>query len=578
MRLQDELLRRTGASEADFRNIVSVGTLSRLVVRTVGLIGGPESLAEWYFGPRGFIHKMCRVFETRLLSLGSEGHLQWEIELRGVEGQPLVLWWGLAAGAEAIVRQAGAHDARVEVMLRPWGALFALRDTKRSVLLRIRQALLWPLRAHRAQQALSEANDDLLDRLNELEAEIRRRHQAEELLRLQFAEAETLQRKLSSSERLNSLGLVAGGVAHDFNNLLVAIMGHAELAMSEPGAELVREDLEAIVEAAKHGADLTRRLLTFGRQQGVQTRLTTLTPIVREAWKLLRNLLPADLDTRLELDEDGPLLLVDPSQIEQMVMNLAINARDAMAESAGPQLTIRVSARVLAAEALPAERALAPGRYALLQVEDRGLGIAPEALARIFDPFYTTKAVGKGTGLGLAMVFGIVQQHRGFIHVESELGRGSCFEIYLPEAGPEERASVGELGERGPAPRGSGKILLVDDNPLVRTATAQLLRQGGYEVEIAEDGEQGLQRALELGAEIDLLMTDSVMPRRSGISLIRELRRRRPELPSVLVTGYTDDREGVGELEAAGVPTLRKPFTSNELLWAIHDALALAST
>ncbi|MCA9699084.1 MAG: response regulator [Myxococcales bacterium] len=570
MRLQDELLRRTGASEADFRNIVSVGTLSRLVVRTVGLIGGPESLAEWYFGPRGFIHKMCRVFETRLLSLGSEGHLQWEIELRGVEGQPLVLWWALAAGAEAIVRQAGAHDARVEVMLRPWGALFALRYTKRSVLLRIRQALLWPLRAHRAQQALSEANDDLLDRLNELEAEIRRRHQAEELLRLQFAEAETLQRKLSSSERLNSLGLVAGGVAHDFNNLLVAIMGHAELAMSEPGAELVREDLEAIVEAAKHGADLTRRLLTFGRQQGVQTRLTTLTPLVREAWKLLRNLLPADLDTRLELDEDGPLLLVDPSQIEQMVMNLAINARDAMAESAGPQLTIRVSARVLAAEALPAERALAPGRYALLQVEDRGLGIAPEALARIFDPFYTTKEVDRGTGLGLATVYGIVRQAGGDIRVESEPGRGTRFMITWPQVEvvePEPRAPA-EL-ERAPVGPEGCAVLLVEDEFAVREVVARILAGGGYAVTAVEDPLEALALA-DGGLEVDLIVSDVVMPQMNGPTMVAQLVDRLGPRPVVYVSGYA--KAAQSELrDHAGF--LTKPFTPAALLDKVESQL-----
>ena len=549
----------------------------RPILALASLIVSPATHTRWFFAPQGMIHKFYRVFETSFSEHPDGRGFEWTIELTPPDYPSIpTLFWTIQGQAEALFRRLGARDAHVELSLTPRGARFVTRYETRSLALRVRDLLGWPRRIIQAQRMIRQTNSELLDRLAALEAEVRRRERAEEQLRLQMAEAEALQQQLDRSERLNSLGLVAGGVAHDFNNLLTGIMGYAELALdSTIDAEELTLYLEGITEAAERATELTRQLLTFGRQQATKTRRATLDGVVSETWQMLRRLLPAHIEAELELDPDpasAPQLLLDRGQVEQVIMNLALNARDAMPE--GGRLSVRVGAvELLPADLIPNPHDLRPGRFATLEVRDTGEGIAPEDIARIFDPFFTTKPEGEGTGLGLSVVFGVVRRHEGMIEVRSELGRGTQFLVYLPEASSDALTSASEQAQRGPGPRGRAQLLLVDDDPLVRAVASRLLTNAGYAIELAADGDEALALITAAPGRFELVFSDLVMPRRSGLSLVRELRRSWPALPVLVATGYARHPEALAEIAELSVPLLRKPYVRDELLWAIHDAL-----
>ena len=375
------------------------------------------------------------------------------------------------------------------------------------------------------------------------------------------AERERLERRLRHAQKLEAIGRLAGGIAHDFNNLLLAIRGYGEIALRahERGQD-TRDELEEIVAAAERAAALTRQLLAFGRQQVLRPETIDLGQIVRETEKLLRRVIGEEIELQALGNTSEVFVDLDRSQLEQVIVNLAVNARDAMPN--GGRLTLEVGTAERAGE-------LPPGRFALLTVSDTGCGMDPELTTQIFEPFFTTKS--EGTGLGLATVHGIVKQSGGSIYVYSELGQGTTFKIYFPLS---EQTRTAPL-QRPPAPAGTPNgetILLVEDDPQVRTIVTRMLEGNGYRVIAAADGEEALQQA-GLGGRIDLLLSDVVMPGLGGRQVAERLREVQPQAAVLHMSGYTDDtviRQGVLEHGAAFI---EKPFSAEDLDRRVRELL-----
>jgi len=377
--------------------------------------------------------------------------------------------------------------------------------------------------------------------------------------------------QLRQAQKLEAIGLLAGGVAHDFNNLLTVVNGCAELALAElPGDAPVRPLLESIVAAGEQGANLTRQLLAFSRRQILKAEVFDLNSVVPETAKLIGRLLGADIHVSARLDPAAGSVKADRGQVEQILINLAVNARDAM-PTGGILIIATGPAEVPDDSRLPSPDAR-PGRYVRLAVTDTGTGMTSEVQARLFEPFFTTKPAGKGTGLGLATVYGIVRQSGGFLTVESEIGRGTEFAVYLPkhDDAPEEPKSVLRPKLKS---GGSETILVVEDNEAVRRLTTTILSRRGYRVETAEDGAAALAVFERLPVPPDLVMTDVVMPGMSGRELAEKLTARYPQLKIVFLSGYTADdvlRHGVEEERVA---FLQKPYTPDRLAKFVRQVL-----
>ena len=373
------------------------------------------------------------------------------------------------------------------------------------------------------------------------------------------------EQRSAHKERLALIGQLAGGVAHDFNNLLLIILNCAELVERSVVDSSVREDLGLIRQAAERAKELTRQLLAFARREVVKPRVVALPDLVESMEKMLAPMLGAHVRLRTLLARDMSPVLIDPVKLEQVVMNLVLNARDAM--PGGGELSIETRAVELDEAAARAE-GLPSGRYALLRVADTGVGMSPEVAARVFEPFFTTKEQGKGTGLGLATAYGVVTQAGGALSVRSKRGAGSAFSVYLPETTMRSEADPGPTAAE--AAGGRETILLAEDEPAVRRLTKRLLVAAGYSVIDAESGTAALAAAE--GRSIDLLLTDLVMPGMSGRELSRRLLQRRPGLPVVYMSGYVRDDVALD----AGSRTwfLSKPFTVDELYARIREALA----
>jgi two-component system cell cycle sensor histidine kinase/response regulator CckA len=388
-----------------------------------------------------------------------------------------------------------------------------------------------------------------------------------------LSERMRLEAQLLQSQKMDAIGNLAGGVAHDFNNLLTIITSYAELALDTvPRNSPLESKIQEILLAARRAAELTRQLLAFSRKQPQALRVADLNQVISRIANTLPRLIGEDIEFIFVRGEGLGRVRVDPLQIEQILMNLAANARDAMPQ--GGHFRIETCDVILGNDHDHCKQGVVPtGRYALISVSDDGTGILPKHLPHIFEPFYTTKRSGKGTGLGLATVYGIVKQNQGFIWASSERRMGTLFKIYLPCMGT--RSSSGEIGElkNEPLVRGSETILLVEDEQAVRRATSEFLRLQGYTVIEAKDGVDALTVAKKHRATIDLLLTDVVMPNMSGGQLAQELVQLRPDTKLLFVSGYAG--KTVLEHKVLDLETnfVQKPYSLKHLSLKIRSAL-----
>jgi PAS domain S-box-containing protein len=387
-------------------------------------------------------------------------------------------------------------------------------------------------------------------------------------------EQRRLEQQLLQSQKLESIARLAGGVAHDFNNLLTVILSCSDVLRDVVSAGKVPalEDVEEMRAAGERGRELTRQLLAFARKQVIEPVPLDLGEVVRASEKLLRRLLGEDVRLVVESPPELWHVHCDPGQIEQVIVNLAINARDAM--PAGGTLVIDTSNVTLEASGPPPAglTGVAAGEFVRLVVQDSGSGMSPEIQARLFEPFFTTKPVGKGTGLGLATVYGIVKQSGGHIRVESEPGHGSRFEVWLPRT--PERPTPRPTAVPASKEPGTETVLLVEDDPRIRRIVARALRGGGYRVDVAADGVEALDGVMQRGAPPDLVVTDVVMPGMDGRTLGAELRRRHPGLRVLYVSGYAGDALAERGVLDSGIQFLQKPFTADALLERVRALLA----
>jgi len=379
-----------------------------------------------------------------------------------------------------------------------------------------------------------------------------------------------LEEQLRNAQQLEAIGRLAGGVAHDFNNILSIIMGHGELLLANGTDENSKKGLEQIRRASLRAASLTQQLLAFSRKQVLQPRTIDLNEAVIEVQTMLTRVIGEDIQLFANLDPALRPLKADPGQIEQVLMNLAVNARDAMPK--GGKLTMETTNTEIGDEQAR-DLELDPGRYVLLRVTDGGLGIASETLPHIFEPFFTTKPMGKGTGLGLATVYGIVKQSGGSVRVQSEIGRGSSFSIYLPAAAEDRVKKDQERQGETQVAGGQETILIAEDESDLRELTRIFLEGYGYKVLTAANAKQALRTSQEFNAPIHLLLTDVIMPGLSGPQLAEQILASRPRTKIVYMTGYTDDMVVQHRVLEPGVHLLQKPFKRAELALKIRAAL-----
>jgi len=361
--------------------------------------------------------------------------------------------------------------------------------------------------------------------------------------------------QLRQAQKMEAVGRLAGGIAHDFNNLLTVITSYGDLLLEDLAPDdSRRDDVDQIRKAAEGAAALTRQLLAFSRQQVLEPKVVDLRAVLAGTEKLLRRLIGADVHLAMPLAPDLGAVKADPGQLEQIIINLAVNARDAM--PGGGRLTIEAANMVVEAR---------PGRYVMLAVSDTGIGMDEQTKARVFEPFFTTKETGKGTGLGLATVYGIVKQAGGFITVDSEPGRGTTFKVYLPRVDEPVAPAIARPAPAEPR-RGTETVLVAEDAPSVRLVTRQVLERYGYTVLEAPTGDIALRLAAKHHGPIHLLLTDVVMPGLSGRQLAGQLSLLRSEMKVLYVSGYADTVE-------PGAAYLQKPFAPEALARRVRDVL-----
>jgi two-component system cell cycle sensor histidine kinase/response regulator CckA len=389
-----------------------------------------------------------------------------------------------------------------------------------------------------------------------------------------IGERHLLEQQLRQAQKMEAVGRLAGGVAHDFNNLLMVIKGHTELLLNTlpPSNDMSRKIMQ-IDRAADRATALTKQLLAFSRMQVLQPRVMNLNGVVEDMGKLLPRLIGEDVELAIRAGHGLGAIRADASQMEQIIMNLAVNARDAM--PSGGRLIIETSNAELDRTYNSKHPIVKPGRYVLLAVSDTGTGMDADTQAHIFEPFFTTKEPGKGTGLGLATVYGVVKQSGGFIWVYSELGKGTCFKIYLPRVDqPEDKGTVAlPFAE---APRGTEKILLAEDEQDVREVAREFLESGGYTVIEACNGAEAMRLAAEHSATIDLLVTDMVMPGMTGRDLARRLKHQRSGMGVIYMSGYSEQTAAETTQVDADMRLLTKPFSRGSILRAVREALNVA--
>jgi PAS domain S-box-containing protein len=414
-------------------------------------------------------------------------------------------------------------------------------------------------RLRESQEALRELNETLEQRIDARTAELA---QANDRLMREITERERTQVALVQAQKMEAVGQLTGGIAHDFNNLLNVISGNVELIERQSGDERIKRMAQTARRSAERGAKLTGQLLAFSRSQSLDLRPVCLTHLMDEVRDLLSAAIGPDIRLEFGLVPDLPPVMADMSQTELAILNLAINARDAMPD--GGQLAIDCALRPAPDGLLP------PGDYAVVSVRDNGQGINPEILSKVFDPFFTTKALGKGTGLGLSQVYGIAQQSGGAARIESRVGGGTTVEIWLPLV-PQEQAE--QAAARAAEPQrdaGPARILVVEDDPGVRQFIVECLEMSGHRVTQAEHGEAGLAQISS--SEPDLVIVDFLMPGMNGAQLAAKVGMKRPDLPIIIATGYADMQEI--ERVVGKKAVLKKPFKMRDLLESVRVALA----
>lgn len=376
--------------------------------------------------------------------------------------------------------------------------------------------------------------------------------------------------QMQQLQKLDAIGRLAGGVAHDFNNLLAAIDIFCDLIMDDVSKmPKARSHLDEIKKSVMRGASLTRQLLMFSRKQKTDVRPVELEPLCQNMEKMLHRLLGSEIELMSKLSKSGNTIVADPSQLEQVVLNLVVNARDSMPE--GGTITLNTETVTLLEPRAMLHSTLPAGRYAVLSVSDEGTGIEPGDMKKIFEPFFTTKPIGKGTGIGLSTVFGIVAQCNGAIDLSTEIGRGSVFQIYLPHA--ERKAKSALEQEREISTRSSGKILLVEDEEALRELYGELLANRGFDVITAKNGMDALGKFAP-GSEIDLLVTDLMMPEMGGVALREKLLERGLDFGVLYMSGYADDAASVRDhLSSEKASFIQKPFSTVALVEKVAFAL-----
>jgi PAS domain S-box-containing protein len=569
--------------------------LARGVARPlVELTGAAEAIAGGNYGRRARIFKQneigrlggafnrmaeeiearvraIRMSESRFRSLvTASAQIVWSADAEGNVVEPLSTWQAFTGQSFEQLRGRGWADA-----VHPDDREGALNAWQRALERRSAFMSEYRLRRHDGEYRWFVSrgvpvleNDGRIREWVGTCTDVTERNQAEQRLRQKEEE-------LRQSQKMEAVGRLAGGIAHDFNNLLTAILGPADMARDQiPADHPARRELDDIRTAALRASELTRQLLTFGRQQVVKSEPLDLNEIVRDSGRLLGRLLGENIDIDISLAEEPCALSADRSQIEQIILNLAVNSRDAMPD--GGQLTIETRSFELNREFADRHPSVRPGAYVMLAVSDTGRGMDAETLAHAFEPFFTTKEAGRGTGLGLATVYGIVHQSGGHVFVYSEVGKGTTFNIYLPRATAVRDMSEGvaQAASTTAAMRGGTEtILLAEDDNAIRALIVRLLTRSGYKIIAADRGEAALELARALPGEIHLLVTDVVMPGMSGVDLWQLLREQRPRCRVLFLSGWASDaivRHGVID---SNTPFLQKPFTAESLIRSIREVL-----
>ena len=379
------------------------------------------------------------------------------------------------------------------------------------------------------------------------------------------------ERALKQTEKMETIGRLTGAIAQQFNELLTAILARSTaLAQTLPS----NRDLDALKETAQRGAELAQRLLGFSRHRVLDLQPLILTEFVREALDTLRRQLPANIEVQFEADDDAGVVEADPAAVKQILLHLVTNARDAMPK--GGTLHVEVRRARLDAADRPLHAWVEPGSYVSIALSDTGVGMNAQTLARVFEPFFTTKPVGVGTGLGMSMAYGLVKQHRGYLHLYSEVGQGTTAKVYLPAVRDRGMAEL-EAAAEAALPGGTETILLVEDDPTMRAAAQQLLSKVGYRVVTAVDGQQGLDAYRAHRATLHLVITDVVMPKLSGFELYDVIRGESRGLSVLFMSGFPapNFRKTVGKDPAVAFVT--KPWTASELLAQIRLLLEAGS-
>jgi len=506
-----------------------------------------------FYDPRGLVPQLVLVFAIGGMVAGASGTLALHLPAFLAFAASTILPVVVRLFAEGDVPHIAMGGLGIVYGLAMWlvasNSHFAVTEA-----LRLRfenRELLEQLTA--AQISLEETNQTLEQRVAERGAALERQTEA-----------------LRDAQRMESVGLLAGGVAHDFNNLLTVVLGSVELLLADTRNPEDRSRLAEVKSAANRGATLVSQLLAFSRRQVMLRKVLDLNAVVNDVRPLLTHLIGEHIELVVSLARTPLYVEADPTQLQQTIINLATNARDAMPD--GGTLTIATEF----IDGVPNGTTFSARRYVTLSVRDTGVGMDAATKRLAFDPFFTTKDVGRGTGLGLASVYGIVEQSGGHVHVDSEPGRGSCFRIFLPCVAVETTEATDVPAAAIAPPVGAAHpatIILVEDEALVREITARVLGRAGYTVLEAQDGEEALQMVRRHAGHIDLVITDVVMARLGGLELARRVAGEQPGLPILLMSGYNSEEMPADD---PTISFLQKPFTPNALLQTVSALLANA--